>query len=378
MKRKSEYAQKMDRRPSQIVCNNCQQRGHISRFCPEGTCEQCHSSGHAKRDCPQQFRLNQFRLWLPYAANARIGVSDTALREMPGVGPNLQIMRGAAPKTVKGHLFCTEFNSLIVQYGGHGSILIALQDANSEAETLIAIRTHRQDNVSQAHIKIAARYTLVGGQLIENINRLATGERHQQSPTADTHVLIYVEDMMEMTAVLELNLHRYYMEWGQRTVNQQNRAEVYVFTDRVYGYRAANERRSLIQDGWIYFRGHPNPERIREAQNAARDRREIEDEQNEEGAIAAVVPQIAAEAHIDEAVAVEHNREPVNNEEAVRVEGDAIEQQMVRENEAEIEPELADLLEERFADPIRAPLRWYQLVSEESSDSDNNNLQIAE
>lgn len=101
-------------------CNGCHQASHILRFCPEQLCTECNVLGHAERDCPQQFQLGQFCLWLPYTLGARIGISQVPLREVLGVGRNLQLIRSAGRTTMNGSSFETIFNSLRINYGGEG------------------------------------------------------------------------------------------------------------------------------------------------------------------------------------------------------------------------------------------------------------------
>lgn len=129
-------------------CNGCQQPGHILRFCREHRCTGCEELGHAVH-CPRQFQLRKLCLWLPYTMGARIGISQSPLREVPGVGRNLQLIRSAGTTTMIGSTFEAYFNSLRINYGGEGSIVIALQDAPTEAETLVQIRNVRQDNINQ-------------------------------------------------------------------------------------------------------------------------------------------------------------------------------------------------------------------------------------
>lgn len=241
--------------PQNRNCNGCQQNGHILRFCPEHRCTQCKVLGHAERDCPLQFQLREFCLWLPYDMGARIGISRSPLREVPGVGRNLQLIRSAGTTNMNGSSFEAYYNSLRIDYGGEGSIVIAMQDAPSDAETLVQIRNVRQEGVLQTCVRIGAKYTIMGGRLVEDINRLATGSRRQQSPQGDTHVLIYLRNMLAMTAVLEVNGVKYYMEWERRRVNQNVSVEVYVFTERTYRFRINNRERELIDNARVYFRG---------------------------------------------------------------------------------------------------------------------------
>lgn len=82
----------------------------------------------------------------------RFGVNLQPLREIPGIGRNLQMLRGSGLTTVNGSRFWDEFNALNIHYGGEGSIVIAMQDADSDDETIITIRTIRQDGYDLANI----------------------------------------------------------------------------------------------------------------------------------------------------------------------------------------------------------------------------------
>lgn len=58
-----------------------------------------------------------------------------------------------------------------------------------------------------------------------------------------------------MTAMLEINDEKYYMEWDRRWVNQNLRAEVFVSTERAYRFRMRNQYRQLVHNADMYFRG---------------------------------------------------------------------------------------------------------------------------
>lgn len=255
---------KMDRRNNLNICDMCQRSGDIARFCPNRACEGCHELGHIERDCPRQFELRQFRLWLPFNSAVRVGVNRNPLREMSGIGPNLQLLRNMKATTVNGSTFSSEFNSLCVEYGGHGTAVIAMQ---SDAETLIHIHRVYQDGVYQAHVKVSAKYTVTGGKLIEALDRLATGSRQQQTPQVDTHVLLHVPGMLDSTVAMEINGVRFFLEWGRQRLNGCLRADVYVSSQHTYNFRRSNMRRELVLDGWAYFRGEireaPRPADIR-------------------------------------------------------------------------------------------------------------------
>lgn len=191
----------------------------------------------------------------------RFGVNLQPLREIPGIGRNLQMLRGSGLTTVNGSRFWDEFNALNIHYGGEGSIVIAMQDADSDDETIITIRTIRQDGYDLANIKIAAKYTIMQDTLSENVGRLASGSRQQQSPHGDTHVLLFGPGMLQSTCILEINAIKYYIEWGRRWNNQHPRADVYVSTEHSYTYRLANVNREMVYDRWMYFRGQQAPNR---------------------------------------------------------------------------------------------------------------------
>lgn len=259
-KRKSENDDsEMDRTMSATICNDCQRAGHIARFCPIQICEGCSDPGHAKRDCPRQHELREFILWLPIETAARMGISDhhAPLREVRNIGANLQLMRHAGPTMMNGHRFSVEYNALRLNYSGRGTIVIALQDAGTDAETLIHVRTVRQENANQAKIKIAAKFTVMAGALTEDTDRLASGSRQQRSPEAETHVLIHIPGMLSATAALDINGKKYYIEWGSHVVDRHLRAEVQVYTHHARQHRLVNRNRAIIDDMSAYFRGIP-------------------------------------------------------------------------------------------------------------------------
>lgn len=359
-------------------CNECKEEGHILRFCPTHRCTDCEVLGHAERDCPRQFRLRKFCLWLPYTMGARVGISQTPLREVPGVGRNLQLIRSAGATNMNGSTFETHYNSLRINYGG-GSIVIAMQDAPTDAETLVQIRNVRQGGENLPCIRIGAKYTIMGGKLTEDINRLATGSRQQQSPQGDTHVLIYLRDMNGMTAALEVNGETYYMEWERRWVNQELRAEVFVSTERAYRFRMRNPNRVLVQNTQLYFRGE------NQGHNAVEVVREI----NQPAVAENVREQILVEA-ITEPVVINDTKEAVieKNTPAEKAVGE--QQAMAKKNQAENkrpateETQSADeqlLTGERFAIPVpkaATPTDWYEASNLSTSESEGDRLVIDE
>lgn len=147
----------MNRRADQNTCNTCGMANHIARFCPRQLCLSCNDRGHSARDCPRQFEL---------------GVNRQPLREFPGIGASLQLLRNADEAVINGTTFRPDSNALRVQYGSHGTIVIALQDANTDAETLLNVRSIYQDGYNHAKIKIGAKYTIMDGVLSEDTDRL--------------------------------------------------------------------------------------------------------------------------------------------------------------------------------------------------------------
>lgn len=201
-----------------------------------------------------------------------MAVTAAPLREVPRVGANLQMMREMQPITMNGSQFCIEENALRINYDGKNSICIAMQDADSEAETLVQVNKMRDIEGGNHRIRVSARYTIQNGRLIEDPDRVAAGSQQQQSPHANTHVLAYMKNMLEATCVVEANGRRFYLEWDSQTHQGELRAEVFVSTTPGYGYRLRNQNRALITDRQSYFRGH----RIQPADNAADNKRENE------------------------------------------------------------------------------------------------------
>lgn len=353
-------------------CNSCQRANHISRFCPDQTCGTCNLRGHNARDCPLQHELRQFTLWFPVNADVRMGVNRLPMREFPGIGQNLQRMQNADAVTMNGSRFFVEFNSLRIKYGGQGSIVIAMQDDETDAETLITIRYVRQANVQLARVKIAAKYTVMSGQLIEDVDRLASGSQQQQSPSGDVHVLLYVRDMLAMTPVLEINDAKFYLEWNVRQVNGRYlRAEVCVSTAHAYANRLVNRDREMVENGWAYFRGVQAPDRRAAAGEIAEEIIIPNEAAGKENVSPAIVEQNAIEEENAGAAAITERAEMAN---IVQPEGEDQRENVANggvERAAEaMDPEMEAFFEENFQ--IEIP----QDEDLESDSSDTDSLQI--
>lgn len=328
-------------------CNACQRPNHIARFCPDQTCAKCNIRGHHARDCPLQYELRQFTLWFPFNANIRMGINRLPMREFPGIGQNLQRMQNAEVTTMNGNRFFVGYSALHINYGGRGSIVIAMQDEATDAETLITIRVVRHENAQVPKIKVAAKYTIMCGQLIEDIDRLATGSRQQQSPQGDVHVLLYIRDMLSMTPALEINGAKFYIDWNVHYANARYlRAEVSVSTQHSYSDRLANRDRELIENGWAYFRGVPGPGRpippVEIAEEIVPPKEAIANEDNllaiEEPGVVDVEVLAAAIANERDELAIAEQPDGENQRE------NAEEQAAVA-----MDPEIAAFIEERFA-----------------------------
>lgn len=246
-------------------CNDCQRVGHIARFCPDQKGGKCGLTAHHERDCPRRGQLNRLRLWMPMDIAVRMAVSSHPLREVPGIGPNLQLLRSATPVSLNGSTFSGENNTLTVQYGGEDSIVIAMQDADTEEETLIQVRPNYVQGIKVTRVRVGAKFMIENRVLQEAIERLATGNRKQKSPKADTHVLLYIQDMLNSTVALDVNGEKYFLEWLQRDRNGNVQADVSVFSRHTYNHRLANETRDLVHDPRYYFQGIANEPLIRAA-----------------------------------------------------------------------------------------------------------------
>lgn len=103
-------------------------------------CEECEAPGHVKRDCPYQYVLRELVLWFPMGIEVRAGIGEFPIRDVPGIGPNLQLLSSLCEVNRGGHVFSSASNALRMEYSGAGTVALAIQDADSETETLIQIR----------------------------------------------------------------------------------------------------------------------------------------------------------------------------------------------------------------------------------------------
>lgn len=200
----------MNKRVHNEVCKMCKHSGHIARFCPQQWCEAYGAPGHVKRDCPHQHVLRELVLWFPLGVEVHAGVIEYPMHDVPGIGPNLQLLTSVNEIKRGGHTFSSASNALRMDYSGAGTVAIAIQDADSETETLIQVRRIYAHGIEHANIQVSAKYVVERGQLIERVDRLASGTQWQATPNADTHVLLHLADCV---ASLETNGTRYYMEW---------------------------------------------------------------------------------------------------------------------------------------------------------------------
>lgn len=268
------------------VCNECQLPGHIARFCPRGICEVCNEMGHIERDCPTRFILREIRIFFPYGEMVRAAVTAAPLREVPQVGANLRLLRDMPPLELQGHRFSAERNVLRIEHRGNATICVAIQDAATEAETLVQIRAAADADGNANYVRVSARYIVQNGRLIEDPDRVATGSQQQQSPRANVHVLTYVPRLMNTMCALEINGRRFYMTWVARNEFGRFNAEVNVTTGPGYNFRLLTRERPLVTDRREYFRGAMQPPAIE-------DGREIENIQPAEmGAAPIELPEV--------------------------------------------------------------------------------------
>lgn len=278
----------MDYRPK--TCNYCQRNGHIARFCSEQMCTNCGRKGHHDRDCQIHGEVKVLRIWMPFNREVRMAVSKSPTREYPEIGPNLQLMTGAPDVSLNGSTFSTKKNALKIEYGGEESIVIALQDAKTEAETLVQLRPNYVQGFNMPIVRIGAKFFIENRVLHEKIDRLAKGTKDQSSPQGDTYVLLFIDDMLQSTIVADINGEKYYLEWTQQVQNRQFRADVSVFSRHTYQHRLANETRDLIRDGKYYFHGNTRAAQIQIAQPNPDDNEQVRLVPTDES----VQPQVAA------------------------------------------------------------------------------------
>lgn len=89
--------------------------------------------------------------------------------------------------------------------------------------------------------RIGSKFFIENRVLHEKIDRLATGAKDQTSPQGDTHVLLFIRDMLQSTIVVDINNEKYLLEWTQQVQNRQFRVDVSVFSRHTYQHRLADE-----------------------------------------------------------------------------------------------------------------------------------------
>lgn len=98
-----------------------------------------------------------------------------------------------------------EINISHIDCGEGEDIIISLQNGFLRAKTMI--------HISPENIKVSPKYSIYNGELYEDNLREATEENSTPAPPATVHVLMKNRERFNTTVCLELNQHKYCMEW---------------------------------------------------------------------------------------------------------------------------------------------------------------------
>lgn len=181
--------------------------------------------------------------------DAMLGASTRCIRDrhlMPMV-PYLSEWRETS---VRNTVISADGSQISLTCSATANVAMSIQELNGVNETLLRIQPRR--------IKIAGKYTIENGELTENIAGKASGGTHMNSPDADVHILLLLQSVDGQTVGLNVNGHRFLMNW--RSVVEQGHERKLVHVSTMFGYNAFNELRArpVIPSLTNYFNG---PER---------------------------------------------------------------------------------------------------------------------
>lgn len=297
-----------------------------------------------QRDCPELNRIGTIRLWFPHEATVRVAVTPRSLRDMFGMQQFLRTLPEMEPTVEGSNQFSSNGNALQIDYGERDDIVITLQDGQSSAESLI--------HVVPTRIKIASKYSILTNELYEDSLRDGTGTRSMVIPDAPVHVLLISPTLFQSTVCLQVNEHRYYLDWREILFDNEMRQTVIVQSQYGYRHRVATADRQLVADPLEYFRGRvPIPSPPPQLQVP----------------IVAIYP-------IDEPVAeaTDQNNTPPNEAIANQLPTEDAEEEA---SSQDMPADMALLFDEQFALPENIPL---PVNDNGATDSDENELVIDE
>lgn len=238
-----------DRLQRNRVAGNCQlcfSFGHISDRCKLAECTKCEGKGHVAENCPTNGSVRSVTLLLPHGTDAMLGASTRCIRDRH-LMPMMPYLSEWRETTVRNTVISADGSQISLSCSATASIAMSIQELNGVNETLLRIQPRR--------IKIAGKYTIENGELTENIAGKASGGTHMNSPDADVHILLLLQSVDGQTIGLNVNGHRFLMNW--RSVVEQGHERKLVHVSTMYGYNAFNElrQRPAIPSLKNYFNG---------------------------------------------------------------------------------------------------------------------------
>lgn len=226
---------------SAVFCTICLTRDHATRDCENVVCFFCRRTGHQMRDCRRRRCTEQLAIHFPFAATVGAAVTPRSMRDMPNLGMFLRSLPDMA-ETVEGHnQFYSVENQLRIDYGQSDEIVISLQSGNDNEETLIRITPSR--------IKVAAKYSIMNGELYEDHFRDAFGNRNTVTPAAAAYVLLICNEMWNSTVCFQSGNTKYYIEWQKLN----GRPSAVVSSTYMYHYRRTHPE--MVGNLRLYFEG---------------------------------------------------------------------------------------------------------------------------
>lgn len=213
-------------------CQLCHTMGHIAEKCDLAECTKCEGRGHVASNCPTNHGVREVSLLLPHTMAAMLGATTRCIRDRH-ILPMMPYLDEWREVSVRDTIIAADGNKIKLSCAPTSTIALSIQELNGICETLVRIHPRR--------VKIAGKFVIENGELVENIAGKASGGTYMNSADADVHILLLLETFDGQTVGLTVNGTRFVMNWRNKTEQGHVRKLVHVST--IAGYEAAKDLR---------------------------------------------------------------------------------------------------------------------------------------